>query len=255
MGLKIGYYFAFKGIKGDLVKKVANVAIRCKRELSIKHVETIKHIPRCTFERTLNWRESHLGYMMLLNHFKKTAIEKQFIALLEKAGDMKSIDSLSPSDKWQYNSLKRENDELWNRRKERIIRSGNGICLGVHVGKGCEPFRVILARLGKGQIWRGMDCTKTQYAEHFVEAHTLVIRMLDLCKEEGILEKVEDQGGYWETRNLNVLAENINASTEFMKMASKALTHIGEEKLFIVHNAIDHCANYMNIKDNQERSK
>ena len=219
MGLKIGYYFEFKGTKRELVCKMEKLQRRFK-DMPVERIREIHRIEKATFERTSDFWENMLGFGMLLNHYKRPGL-----------GD----------------------DSLWEKRRNRIQKSGNGLCFVVDIGPGCESFTVFFGRLGNGKVWRGMGCTKTQYAEHFVDAHTLVIRLLDICRDEGILEKVNDDGGYWETRDLKVLAENINASTEFMKLASKALTQIGEKKLFIVHNSIDECANYVNVKDKEPR--
>ena len=85
--------------------------------------------------------------------------------------------------------------------------------LPLRAGEECEPTDLVLARYPLEEGWSGAGFTKTQYATHFVEAHLLVIAALDACRAEGILEKVVDEGGFWETRDLEVLATNINRST------------------------------------------
>lgn len=213
MGLKIGYYFEFRGSKNQLLKKIEKLQVRFK-ETPVERVREIHEIEKAEFEQGTEFWENILGFAMVLNHYK----------------------GRHPGD-----------DYLWDDRKERIRKSGNGLCFIVDVGPGCESFTVLFGRLGNGKVWRGMGCTKTQYAEPFVDAHTLVIRLLDICKEEGVLERVNDDGGYWETRDLAVLAENINASTEFMKIVSKALPRILGDDTVIVENAVDKCANYMQV--------
>lgn len=221
MGLKIGYNFTFKGTKKELLAKLEKLQEQFK-DMPVEKVKKVLEIEKASFEQGSDFWEHMLGYMMLLNHYKRPGLG---------------------------------NDRLWDQRRERILKLGNGLCFVVDVGPGCESFTVFLGRLGNGKVWRGMGCTKTQYAEYFVDAHTLVVRLLDICQEHGILERVNDDGGYWETRDLKVLAENINASTEFMKLASKVLPQILGKKLVVVHNEVDKCANYMHVKGEKKSPK
>jgi len=255
MGLKIGYRFRFIGSKEELLEKLKILKGQFD-DLPVLSVGEIEEIKQASFERGSDISEYHLGYMLLLyfSFHEQTAVQKAHLDFLERVGGVKNIDSLSLRDRKRYARLEKQVHRLSDHRKQRIARSANAVSLSVDVGDGCEYFRITLGRLGDSKAWRGMDCTKTQFADHFVNAHTMVIRLLDLCKEAGILENVSDEGSYWETRDLKVLAENINASTEFMKIASKALTQIGEKKLFVVHNAIDKCANYMNVKSEEQPS-
>lgn len=105
-----------------------------------------------------------------------------------------------------------------------IGRLGNGVSFLVDIKEGCEHFQVIMGRLGRGRTWHGVRTTKTQYAKRFVESHLTVIRMLELCQEVGILGRVSDDGHYWETRDLAVLAERLNASEEMLRVVAAALT-------------------------------
>jgi hypothetical protein len=67
------------------------------------------------------------------------------------------------------------------------------------------------------QGWSWACFCKTQYSsnptqggvENFVRCHLLVIRLLDRAKELGILEKVVDEGGYWEKRDVKALVETV----------------------------------------------
>lgn len=99
-------------------------------------------------------------------------------------------------------------------------------------GEGCEQANVGLAvypgvvnitdprtgrarrlRTGlKGWCWRSF--CKTQYAsqhggEHFLRCHLSVIRMLDHARELGILAEVNDEGGFWERRDIKSLVEQV----------------------------------------------
>jgi hypothetical protein len=130
---------------------------------------------------------------------------------------------------------------------DRIVRSGNGVSLRVDVDQGCEHFHVLLGRLGRGRVWYGVRFTKTQYAERFVGAHLAVIRMLEMCDEAGILGRVRDEGRYWETRDLAVLAENLNASTEMLKAVAGALKIGAKQRGLDSRAAIDSCENYLRV--------
>ena len=215
MGLKIGYHFEFRGTKKELLERMKALQERF-RDMPVERVREIHEVRTAAFEQGSDFWEHMLGFMMMLNHYRHPGFG---------------------------------NDQLCDKRKDRIRKSGNGVCFIVDIGPGCESFTVFFGRFGNGKVWRGMGCTKTQYAEHFVDAHTLVVRLLDICQEYGILKSVNDDGGYWETRDLTVLGENINASTNFMKLVSKALPQILGEDHLIVNNAVDRCANYMDVKD------
>jgi len=122
----------------------------------------------------------------------------------------------------------------------------NGLILRVNVGPGCESFTIILGRLGKSERWRGGHFTKTQYAEEFLKAHLLVVRMLDICKAHGILARVYDEGDFYETRDLKVLARNINESTAFIAALYEGLRKaLGEGN---VESPIAQTQNYMVVQ-------
>ena len=97
-----------------------------------------------------------------------------------------------------------------------------GFVVMLWAGAGCEPTNIGLAS-EDGVNWSGHAFTKTQYAEHFVKAHLTVVAILDLCKQTGILEEVSDEGEYWESRNLEVLGDNITGSTKMIASLSKML--------------------------------
>ena len=88
-----------------------------------------------------------------------------------------------------------------------VGRTAHGLGLCVHVDEGAEPVVVALGTLDDLH-WCGGHCTETQHAKGFVDAHIAVARVLDICGEEGLSVGVDDEGGYWETRDLSVLAEN-----------------------------------------------
>lgn len=111
-------------------------------------------------------------------------------------------------------------------------RVEKAFCLFMWPGEGCEPMNIGLRRLDNSQNWDWASFCKTQYAEEFVKAHLLVIRILDECKRLGILKEVLDEGDYWETRDLSKLAHNINEYTNLIQNLFGKLTGIvGKENI------------------------
>jgi len=77
------------------------------------------------------------------------------------------------------------------------------------------------ARTGlKGWSWSSF--CKTQYAsdasaggvENFLRCHLSVVRMLDHAKQLGILASVNDEGGFWEKRDIKTLVQEVGAWNE-----------------------------------------
>ncbi len=96
-----------------------------------------------------------------------------------------------------------------------------------------------------------MPASKTQYADHFVPCHLAVVRMLDLCNEAGILKSVRDEGRYWETRDLEELARNINLSTDLIRAAAGASRKLMEGRGFEVDAPIEQSANCVRVNGDQ----
>lgn len=98
-------------------------------------------------------------------------------------------------------------------------------------GEGCEEANFGLCRYPATTVHRGKriktgltgwswhSFCKTQYAsdpkcgglENFIRCHLLVIAMLDKAKELGVLEKVSDEGRFWEKRDVKALVEEIGS--------------------------------------------
>ncbi len=114
--------------------------------------------------------------------------------------------------------------------------------LPLWAGEGCESTNLTLARYSGEAGWSGRGFTKTQYATHFVEAHLLVIAALDACRSAGIIREVEDEGGFWETRDMTTLAGNINASTDTISRVHEQLRRALGNR---VESPIETCRNYV----------
>ena len=62
--------------------------------------------------------------------------------------------------------------------------------------------------------WGWHAFSKTFFAksvsdEHFLRCHPSLIRLLDHADELGLLAEVKDEGGYWQERDWELLAEKI----------------------------------------------
>jgi len=82
--------------------------------------------------------------------------------------------------------------------------------------EGSEPANLGLRELEQESgVWTWNSFCKTQYAyeyggvENFVKAHLLVVNALDIAKSLGFRVEVEDEGEYWESRNLTKLLETL----------------------------------------------
>ena len=103
-------------------------------------------------------------------------------------------------------------------------------------GEGCEAANFGLGQYpsvrqtGHGPLrtglsgWRWSSFCKTQYASspkcggvpNFLRCHLTVIAMLDRAKALGCLDRVSDEGGFWEKRNLPALVQEIGSWNEMI---------------------------------------
>lgn len=105
-------------------------------------------------------------------------------------------------------------------------------------GEGCEPANFGLCKYpakievedprkpGKTRTlatklrgWHWASFSKTQYAsnptcggiENFLRCHVTIVNLLDHAAELGVLDRVTDEGGYWESRDPEALAREIGS--------------------------------------------
>ncbi len=79
--------------------------------------------------------------------------------------------------------------------------------------------------------WRWSSFCKTQYAFdptqegilNFLRCHLNVICLLDKAKAQGCLDRVSDEGGFWESRDLQALAQRVGASHELLAILCRRL--------------------------------
>jgi hypothetical protein len=258
MGLTVHYTFEFKGAKAALVKELEWLKNQYA-DFPVNSVGDILEIKQARLEKGFGkhgkelFSENHLGFMMSFCYFPETKVDKALMDIIRRTGGTAKIDELTPRDQKRFHRLRQLSRENWERRAERIRKSANGLLLAVDVGEGCESFDIMLGRLGKGRIWHGQGFTKTQYATHFHTCHLAVCEMLDFCKDAGILKRVLDDGQFYETRDIQELARNLNASTEMIQAVTGVLKGTAKKRGFKVSANIDRSANIMKVTRKKPR--
>lgn len=125
-------------------------------------------------------------------------------------------------------------------------------------GDGCESANFGLCRypatievadhdvwpVGKRKIrtslsgWRWSSFCKTEYASNpecggipnFLRSHLLVVRMLDRCRELGLLTEVRDEGDFWMKRDPQALVKEVGEWNEMIAgLAGKMKDLVGPE--------------------------
>lgn len=104
--------------------------------------------------------------------------------------------------------------------------------------------------------WRWSSFCKTQYASdpqcggvpHFLKCHLTVIAMLDQAKQLGCLERVSDEGGFWEHRDLAALVQQVGSWNEMMAaLAGKLKDALGDGPIG-VQSSISHYPNFEQLE-------
>jgi hypothetical protein len=97
-----------------------------------------------------------------------------------------------------------------------VVRPHPLVCFPVWPGKGCEPAAFGFCKLPPVEGWRWSFTCCTQSASHpehgglenFLRCHRAIISLLDAIAQAGVAEvEVKDDGGYWERRDPEALAE------------------------------------------------
>ena len=103
-------------------------------------------------------------------------------------------------------------------------------------GEGCESSNFGLCEYpaevetGEGMWrtgiagWRWHSFCKTEYSSnpdcggvpHFLQCHLTVIALLDRAKKLHCLGKVDDEGGFWEKRDMQALVRQVGTSNEML---------------------------------------
>ena len=135
-------------------------------------------------------------------------------------------------------------------------------------GEGCEESNfglgqypaVVASAEGPLQTnlsgWHWSSFCKTQYASnpncggvpHFLQCHLTVIALLDQARNLGCLERVSDEGGFWEKRNLPALVQEIGSWNEMIAAFGGKLKDLLGGGQLEVRSAITHYPNFEQLE-------
>ena len=220
MGLTIHYTIRFDGSKQELVSKLQAVRQKCL-DLPFENVSTVDQ-KEITPQAIKTWDTYQFN--------RDFTTEQRDAAIAEHGLD--AWDIISASD---YNAKPH-------------LQPCSLVSLGLWPGKGCESSDLGFNKRPRQKYWRCSSFCKTQYADHFVRCHLLVVQLMDIIKGiDGFTVEVTDEGEYWETRSIETLAKNINESTAMIKGVLGALQANMGNGMTIEAN-IDKSENYINIK-------
>jgi len=222
MGITINYDLKFDGNAKDLCKKLEVVKQKCL-DLPFEEVRDIIHIKYS--QDDINFYNQLQDETFYPNNTDEN-LKKRDKKLKERGIDISTMINLTLSHK--QNSKGYEFVELY-----------------VWAGEGCEATSFVFVK--NKDCWECDGFTKTQYATEFVKCHLLVIKVLDLLKEEGFNVEVRDEGEYWETRDFKELAKSINEYTNLLKMISGKIEKAIEGTDFSFEANVAKCENYMKI--------
>ena len=122
------------------------------------------------------------------------------------------------------------------------------VSLVLYPGEGCEECAITFRKVDGH--YEAQEFCKTQYAAHFVRCHTLVVAMLDIAKSIGFEVDVRDEGQFYETRDLCVLAQNLGEYNSLVESIGGQLRAAGWENDQIVC-ALDKSKNIMVVRNSQ----
>jgi len=234
MGLTIHYNIEFNGTAKQLQAKLEKIRQAC---LDLPFEEVGEKVKTAKITRDIvkvwDWLQEMLSYP---NNSDKNIAMRDLI--MEKLG-------VTP---WEMVELGEWKQEEGSRRHRKIIKPTTLVSLRLWPGKGCESADLNFQKRN-GKFVCDSFC-KTQYAENFVQCHLLVIQLLDLLKAENfIMVDIYDEGEYWETKDIKILAKNINESTAMISSILGGLQSIAKEKGMTVEAPIEKCQNYIKVDE------
>jgi len=231
MGLTIHYTVEYRGTVKQLQQKLEKVRQQC-RDLPFEKVgdkvETVKIAKDII--KIWDWLQNMLSHP---NNGQDNLEMRNLI--MEKLGVTT----------WQMIELgewKEEGNKCWKVQKPTTM-----VSLYLWPGEGCESAELNFQRI-RGKFVCRSFC-KTQYAEEFVKCHLLVVQLLDILKKEGFDVDVYDEGEYWQTRDMKVLAKNINDYTAMIAGLFGNLKSAAKEQRMVATSPIEGCKNIMRVDE------
>jgi len=225
MGLTINWEVEFNGTIKQLQEKLEKIRQKCM-DLPFKVVGKEVQIVKITQKVIDTWNELQKKYFYPNNTDENLA---------KRDKEMEKLGVTT----WQM-------VEAQNRKGLKPIVM---VSLSLLPGDGCESAN--LNFLKEGRKFVCYSGCKTQYAEYFMQCHLLIIRLLDMLKEEGFtIVFVNDDGDYWETRDVEILAKNINEETAMLGNVLGGLQQLAKETGMTIEAPIEKCKNYIKVDEN-----
>ncbi len=223
MGLTINYDIKFQGTQTDLVNKLSKVRNLCLD----KPFESVGEIKPIIITKEIIDRYNYLQEITSYPDNSDENLRKRDEELLELGVSIDLMINLDVN--------------------EKLTPDRQFVIFNVWAGNGCEDTEFYFAKNKTNNKWYASGFTKTQFAEHFIRCHLLVIYVLDMLKESGFDVDVRDEGEYYETRDLEVLAKNINDYTGLLLQISGELKEQVKNSEFTLDCEIDKSANIVDI--------
>ena len=231
MGLTIHYTVEFNGTTKQLQSKLEKIRHACFNlpfEEVGEQVETVKITKDII--KIWDWLQS------MLSHPNNTQDDLDMRNLIMKKLGVST---------WRMIELgewKHEDNRHW-----KVVKPTTMVSLSLWPGEGCESSDLHFQRIRGKYICKSF--CKTQYATHFARCHLLVIQLLDMLKAEGFNVDVYDEGEYWESRDIKVLAKNINESTALIAGILGSLKSAIADRGIVVEAPIENSKNYMKVDE------
>jgi hypothetical protein len=105
--------------------------------------------------------------------------------------------------------------------------------------------------------WRWSSFCKTQYASdpgyggvaNFLRCHLSVVKLLDFARSTGLVTvEVQDEGGYWEHRDLEKLAREVGDWNEMIAAVVGTFKDQAEKRGTVLESAIAHFPNFEHLE-------
>lgn len=138
-------------------------------------------------------------------------------ALIIRKGDEANFRKVGKEDPYswlliQANTSIQTSEDHWDSCSPEVL-----VAFKAHPGRGTEDANFGLGLYPGANEWRWQSFCKTQYANdprfgglgNFLRSHLALTAALEKAKELGMLREVSDEGNYWETRDLTVLAKAV----------------------------------------------
>jgi hypothetical protein len=135
-------------------------------------------------------------------------------------------------------------------------------------GEGCEESNFGLCQYPAGiemktgrlktglSGWSFRSFCKTQYASdpgcggvpNFLQCHLSVIALLDKARELGCLGKVDDEGGFWDARDLQALVQQVGSWNEMLAALAGKLKDGASDRPYAIEAPITDFPNFEQLE-------